>query len=379
MDYAMQNSRVLSMIIVLCSLIYTTPSSASSSKIDQKLESTVQTLIDEYKIPGVVIGLWIPNKVEWVVALGVADKKTKEKMSITDHFRIGSLTKLFTVTALLQLSDQGKVSLDDKIGKYIQNVPNGDKITLRQLANMTSGLPSYTENEAWVKEMLKGKNRQWQPQELLDVAFSMPLLAKPGKKFHYCNTNTILLGLVIEKVSGMSLGEYFKKNIFNPLTLSNTSFPLDNKMPEPFAHGYSVQTLTNVEEDVSLNNPSWGFAAGQLISNLEDLKIWAEALGTGELLSKKAFKERLTWLTIPPNTKSKKYGLGIGFNNGWLMHTGELPGYNSIVAYLPEEKGIFVCLVNSDIPIKIKDKDVSPANLIFESIAKIAFPKHTPE
>jgi len=393
----MKKNKFICWLVLACNFIFSSPIYSFSKKIEEKLETTVQKLMEEHHIPGVVIGVWIPGEGEWVSALGVADKKTKEKMTINDHFRIGSITKTFTVTALLQLQDEGKLSLDDKIGKYIENVPNGDEITLRQLANMTSGLPSYTENEAWIKEMLKDGTRVWKPQELLDAAFRMPILAKPGEQFHYCNTNTILLGLVIEKVSGMKLEDFFEKNIFKPLKLENTLLPQNNKIPEPFAHGYSKQSLSGAEEDVTLMNPSWAFSAGGIISTLQDLKIWAEALGTGKLLSKKGFEERLQWDIMPPNTKEKKYGLGIGFNHGWLTHTGELPGYNSVVAYLPEKKAILVCLINSDIPVERKtislkiepeerkpivleySDELSPVVLIYKSIAEILFPKNVPQ
>lgn len=387
----MKIKSIISSFIMIFTIIYTNPCNSFSKKIDDQLENRVQTLMDEHNIPGVVIGVWIPGKGEWVSALGVADKKTKEKMTINDHFRVGSITKTFTATALLQLVDQGKLSLDDKIGKYVENVPNGNEITLRQLANMTSGLPNYSENDTWVREMLEDRTRVWTPKELLKAAFSQPILFKPGEKFYYCNTNYILLELVIEKISGIELNEYLEKNIFEPLNLTNTSFPLDNKIPKPFSHGYSKQTLTGVERDVTFESPSWAFSAGAIISNLHDLKIWAEALGTGKLLNKKAFEERLQWVPedkMPPSLREAKgkYGLGIASTNGWLLHNGDLPGYNSVAAYLPAEKAIFVCLVNMNIPTKRSrpspkvHKDLwAPAMLIYTSITKILFPKNISE
>lgn len=391
----MEKIKIFSLISIICTFFYSDLCFSFSQKIDKELETTVQRLIDEHDIPGVIVGVWIPGKGEWVSALGFADKKIKEKMRLDDHFRIGSITKTFTITALLQLQDKGKLSLDDPIGKYIDNVPNGDKITLRQLANMTSGLPNYSENSEWNKEFLENPQRVWKPKELLKFAFNSPLDFNPGKKYEYSNTNTVLLGLVIEKVSGSSIASYLEENILKPLKLSNTSFPLDNKMPQPFAHGYSKDTLNKTEKDVSFNNPSWAFSAGQMVSNLHDLKIWGEALGTGKLLSKKAFEERLT-----PGYKSKKspveYCLGLARLNGWLLHTGELPGYNSIVAYLPKEKATLVILVNSEIainysklhlkinqgtsdPVKLTYQNYfQPVILLFEEISKILFTNYIP-
>lgn len=364
----MKKLGILSFIIFFCAFFYGAPSYGFSKEIDQKLDTTVQKILDEHHIPGVVIGIWIPKKGEWVRAFGLADIETQRKMAINDYFRIGSVTKTFVTTGVLQLVDQGKLSLDDPIEKYIENVPNGDKITIRQLANMTSGLPNYSENKVWEKENLTTPQREWTPKELLKIAFDMPLLFNPGEKFYYSNTNTLLLGLVIEKLSGLSLNVYLENNILKPLSLNHTSYPMDNKMPEPFAHGYSFQTLDKKQADVSFNNPSWTSAAGQMISNLHDLKIWAEALGTGKLLSKKSFEERIKWVEIVPGDKDRSYGLGVALIRGWIAHTGELAGYNTLVAYRPEDKAIFVCLVNKDTHLKLKDGSLEPVAVIYQKV-----------
>ena len=275
--------------------------------------------------------------------------------------------------------DKGDISLDDKISKYIDNVPNGDKITIRQLANMTSGLANYSEDEEWVKSTIYTKNDRNVPtSELLDVAFKLPPTFAPGKGWHYSNTNTVLLGQVIEKVSGLGLDKYLQENIFTPLALENTSFPLDEKMPSPYAHGYTKQTLDEKEADATFNNPSWTNAAGQMVSTFADLKIWAKALGTGALLSEDAFKERLTWVTLPPNTAKRKYGLGVGSNSGWINHTGSLLGYNCVVAYLPEKQAVFVVMINSDMDLVIKEKNVPLTEMVFEAVTKIVTPDNVP-
>ena len=350
-----------------------------SSEMKEKLQAKMESLIKEINAPGFNVGIWIPGEGEWQNSFGVADKETAEKMSLDNHFRIGSITKTFVITAVLQLVDKGDISLDDKISKYIDNVPNGDKITIRQLANMTSGLANYSEDEEWVKKVIYTKNDRNVPtSELLDVAFKLPPTFAPGKGWHYSNTNTVLLGQVIEKVSGLSLDKYLQENIFTPLALENTSFPLDEKMPSPYAHGYTKQTLDEKEADATFNNPSWTNAAGQMVSTFADLKIWAKALGTGALLSEDAFKERLTWVTLPPNTAKRKYGLGVGSNSGWINHTGSLPGYNCIVAYLPEKQAVFVVMINSDMDLVIKEKNVPLTDMVFEAVTKIVTPDNVP-
>ena len=350
-----------------------------SSEIQQKLQAKMESLVKEINAPGFNVGIWIPGEGEWQNSFGVADKETAEKMSLDKHFRIGSITKTFVVTAILQLVDKGDISLDDKISKYIDNVPNGDEITIRQLANMTSGLANYSEDEEWVKTSIFTKtDRNIPVSELLGVAFKIAPAFAPGKGWHYSNTNTVLLGQVIEKISGLSLDQYLQENIFTPLGLSDTSYPLDEKMPSPYAHGYTKQTLDGKEAEVTFNNPSWTNAAGQMISTFADLKIWAKALGTGALLSDNAFKERLSWVTLPLNTPKRKYGLGVGANNGWITHTGSLPGYNCVVAYLPEKQAVLVVMINSDIDLVVKGKNVPLTDMVFEAVTKIITPANVP-
>lgn len=267
-------------------------------KVENTLKKELEAVINKHNLPGANVGVWIPKKGEWMHSFGMADKSTKEPLKLEYYFRIGSITKTFVTTAILQLVDKGLISLDDKIGKHIDNVPNGDIITIRQLANMTSGLANYSENEEWVNKIIFSESKRVIPaQELLDVAFAMPpILFEPGKGWKYSNTNTVLLGQVIEKKSGLSLDKYLKKNIFEPLGLDDTLYPTDHNIPTPYAHGYTKQTIDEKEADASLNNPSWTNAAGQLISTLDDLKKWAKALGTGALLSKEVFAERIKWV-----------------------------------------------------------------------------------
>ena len=127
-------------------------------------------------------------------------------MSVDDHFRIGSNTKTMTSTVILQLVQEGKLALDDPIGKYIPGVPNGDQITIAQLSEMRSGLYSYTFDPRFNETLDKQPQKVWTPQELMDIAFTHPPNAEPGTTFEYSNTNIILLGMVIEQLTGRPLG-----------------------------------------------------------------------------------------------------------------------------------------------------------------------------
>jgi D-alanyl-D-alanine carboxypeptidase len=141
------------------------------------------------------VGVWRRGEHPYVRAFGVRNLATRRPMSPDLHMRIGSETKTFTITALLQLVDQKKVSLDAPNSRYLRGVPDGKRITLRELAEMRSGLFSYTADPGWVRAFLSDPKQQWRPWQLLRYGFRHPLLFKPGSAFNYSNTNTILLGL----------------------------------------------------------------------------------------------------------------------------------------------------------------------------------------
>ena len=231
-----------------------------------------------------IIGIWGPDG-SYVRGFGVADKTTREEMKTDFYSRIGSVTKTFTVTAVLQLADQGKLGLDDPIAEFIDGVPLGDRITLRELARMQSGLFNYSASPEFQKAMFADPRRGFTPHELLDYAFAQPNQFPPGEGFEYCNTNTILLGLVVQKVSGQPLHSYIHDHILAPLGMSDTSFPTTNAFPDPHAQGYTVQTADGKEATATDWDPSWGWAAGAMISTLDDMRIWGVALATGKLLT----------------------------------------------------------------------------------------------
>ena len=339
------------------------------------IEAALTRSFGETGAPGVVVGIWIPGEGTFVTAKGVADIKTRAPMRIADHFRVGSITKTFTATALLILVDEGKLGLDDPVGKYVSWVPNGDNITLRMLADMTSGLHNYTEDDAWVKKAFSDFQRVWTPRELVDVGMSHPPDFPPGKGWHYSNTNYVLLGMILEQVTGRKIQDVFVEKIFRPLKLAHTVWPVNSNMPSPYAHGITVQTLDDRQADATFRNPSWAFTAGALISTLADLRAWVVSYTTGTLVSPAMQKERLTWVTLPPMTPQRAYGIGIGIDHGWLGHTGELPGYNCSAYYLPERKAAIVVMVNSDIPVG----KANPAPAIVKALAAVVTPDNVPQ
>jgi D-alanyl-D-alanine carboxypeptidase len=363
---------------------------ASEADLDAALEKS----FEESDAPGVVAAVQTPEYT-WVGALGVADRASKEPMTPDVHHRIGSVTKTFTATLLLQAADEGLLSLDDKIDQYVEGVPNGDKITLGQMADMTSGIASYTEDDRWVDEWSSDRDRVWKPEELAQIGIEESPLFDPGKEWFYSNTNYVLIGLVLEKVTGKPIGDLYREQIIEPLDLKNTSFPepADSSIPEPHAQGYTLQGESSGREPIDSTDwsTSEAWTAGQMISTADDLLVYGRALGTGEgLLSPEQQSERLDSfvsdvppLNQPPLKGDLAYGFGLGKDHGWVGHNGEIPGYNTYLFYHPEIDAVVAVEVNSDIPSGDCPKDEPtlmegpqhipcdlPADRIFRALAE---------
>lgn len=340
------------------------------SALAQRLDTAIEDAMDATGVPGVIVGLWTPDG-QYVRAFGVADTATGAPMRTDFQHRIGSVTKTFTVTAVLQLVDQGKLALDDTISAYVPGVPRGEEITLRQLARMQSGLPNYSASDAFTKELFEDPQRPFTPRQLLDFAFTQPNAFAPGQGFEYSNTNTVLLGMTVEKVSGTSLPDYVHDHILAPLKLNHTSFPTDNAFGEPHAQGYTTDADDN--EAVATDwNPSWAWAAGAMISNLDDLRVWADALATGTLLTPETQEQRLQTVTQPPLPPADGYGLGLFSLAGWVGHNGSLPGYQTVVVRLADPATTLVVMTNTDIP----SNGGEPSTALANAITKVVTPAH---
>jgi D-alanyl-D-alanine carboxypeptidase len=337
----------------------------------QRLDTAVNQAMTAVGAPGAVVGVWGPDG-SYVRAFGVADKATGAPMKTDFYSRIGSETKTFTVTGVLQLAGQGKLALDDPVAKYIDGVPQGDKITLRQLARMQSGLFNYTESTDFQQLMFADPRHAFAPQELLSFAFAQPNVFPPGEGFQYSNTNTILLGLLVEKVSGQALHDFIRDHILTPLGMRHTSFPTTNAFPEPHAQGYTVQTADGKETTATDWDPSWGWAAGAMISTLDDMHIWAPALATGKLLTPELQAQRLQTVGAPGLPPQDGYGLGIFNLGGWIGHNGSLPGYQTVAVYLPEKQTTMVILANTD----IEHQGSEPSTTLATAITKELTPDH---
>ncbi len=326
----------------------------------ESLQGTVTELADELLAPGVVVLIRSPQG-DFQFAHGTTTVKGQTPISLADHARIGSNTKTFTATAILQLADEGRIDLTDPVADYWSGVPNGENITIEQLLNMRSGLFNYSETARLNRSLDNNPQRVWSPKQLLRMGLSRPPYFPPGEGWHYSNTNTVLLGLIAEKIEGKPLAQIIQDRFLTKLSLSGTSFPASttSAMPTPHPQGYmygtnlatmaspklppaqqkAAQNGTLLPNDVTDVNPSWTWAAGQMIATADDLATWVKALGDGSLLSPELQAQRLD--SVAPADASlpaggAEYGLGIAKLGPIYGHTGELPGFNSVMGYDPQ-------------------------------------------
>jgi D-alanyl-D-alanine carboxypeptidase len=348
------------------------PAVAQPPDLRGQLDAAIAAKVQEMGIPGAIVGLSIPGRIDYTTAVGVADTATGVPLSAADHSRIGSVTKTFTGTAVLQLVDQGRIRLTDPIAMYVDGVPNGDRITLDMLGRMRSGLFNYSDDEAFqdrfFAEAPTGPDAfATTPRELVDIAFRHPPNFAPNEKFEYSNTNTVLLGMVVTRVSGQSLPDYLRQNVFAPLGLGQTTWPANGAMPEPFTHGYLGLPDDGGVVDATFWNPSWGDAAGAVISDLADMEVWAAAVGRGWSLRPETQAQRVAGAAAFPGVT---YAFAIFDTHGWIGHNGDIPGYTTVSVYLPEQDATLVVFANSDVPAE------HSAGQIATAVTSIVTPDH---
>jgi D-alanyl-D-alanine carboxypeptidase len=260
----------------------------------------------------------------WSTTAGVGDLRTGTPRSTADRYRVGSITKTFVATVLLQLEAEGRLSLDDTVDKWLPGVVRGHghdgrHITVRQLLNHTSGIYNYTEDEdfgrAYFTEEGFSRHRYdtLTPRELAAVAMRHEPDFAPGTSWHYSNTNYVVAGMVIEKVTGHSYATEITRRVIHPLRLRATSLPgTEATVPHPSSRAYSKFTdPSGPTYDVTALNPSLASAAGEMISNSADLDRFYGALLGGKILPPHQLKEMKTTVEIKDSRSPGRYGLGL--------------------------------------------------------------------
>lgn len=327
--------------------------------IDQ-MKQVTDSIITNTKVPGIVALVVDHEKgINWMYAAGVSDLVTKAPMDSNFTFRIASNTKTFTGTVLLQLVDEKKISLSDKLSKYFPEYNKSDSVTVKMLSNMTSGIFNYTGDLQWAQSMNTEPLKVWLPQQIVSLAISHDYYFSPGTGFYYSNTNTYLLGMIIEKVTGHTLETEITNRITNPLGLTNTGFiSSGTALPGNHARGYYFGEYFengDLTESIDLSNV---WAAGGVYSTPRELQKYAEKLVGGGFLSDTLQQRRLTdMVEIRPGSN---YGLSLHKLGSWYGHNGSMWGFTSCMYHNIEKNRTVIIYFNCNL-----EASIEPDNLFF--------------
>ena len=361
------------------------------------IDDAVEGALEETTTPGAVV-LLRQGDTEYLAAYGTREYGGGDAVTVDDHFRIGSNTKTMTGTVILQLVDEGKLALDDPVSDYVPEVPNGENITITQLLNMRSGLHNYSELISFNRILDEDPQKVWQPEELVAMGLAEEPYFPPGDGYHYSNTNTVLLGMIIEEVTGNSADDEFRSRIFEPLGLDETLLPAldDPSIPDPHPRGYlwgtnestAVDPALPVDEqeaalagdiqpnDVTEDSPSWGWTAGAAISTAGDLATYVEALIGGGLLSTELQAVRLDSLqpVDADDPQSAQYGLALAQLGPLLGHDGSLPGFQSVMGHDPATGLTMIVFTN----LQAAPDGAQTADLIAERLIPVLYADPAP-
>ncbi|MUL80826.1 beta-lactamase family protein [Mycobacterium sp. CBMA247] len=335
------------------------PSTASSDPLKAaQIERIVEDVMAAKHLKAVIVRVTVDG--EEVITKAFGESMTGVPATTEMHFRNGAVAISYVAAVLLQLVDEKKVSLDDTIAQWAPDIPHSDKVTLRQLATMTSGYQDYVlGNDAFETEELNNPFKAWTTDEMLSYAVDKPLLYEPGTNWNYAHTNYVILGRVLEKVTGKSVADLVKERISDPLGLSNTTSDLTAVIPEPALHAYSSERRgilklppsTPFYEEATGWNPSWTITHGAVqTSNIYDVEATARKLYAGETLSTESYatmvSTRLRGQTRPQPgcatcatmNEQYTYGVGVLITGDWIAQNPLFNGYAAVTAYLPSQK-----------------------------------------
>jgi len=304
-------------------------------KLGQEIDRICDSVLSNTVLTGMIVGVWDKtHNLNYAKGHGLANKSNSSPMTPDLLFRIGSNTKSFVITRILQLVDEKKLSLYDKLSKFLPDFPKADLITIKMLCDMTSGIYNYTESDEFENILMNEPLHKWTLDEMLEIAKKRDFYFEPGQGLHYSNTNTAILGGIIEKIENETLQNVLKTKIFQKYGLNNTYYPTDNKMPpKPYVSGYAnITDSLKFDDDVSeMFDLTWGGAAGAIVSDLNDVKKWVTLLIDGGMISDSLQSQRFDGRSFPGGLA--KYAQGIYTYSGTDMwgHNGGLPGYTSVM------------------------------------------------
>ena len=357
-----------SFLLILISVLAVVVAPIYARNSDEKLKQNLQAKLDEWhksgKFAGATLGVCQADGKCFGLAVGFSDLKTKTPMKPTDLMLAGSVGKTHAAAVALQLVSEKKLNLDERIEKYLgqekwfSRLPNSKDITVRQLMNHTSGLVRYEFKEEFLRDLTANPYKNWKPEEQIAYVFDAKAPFEAGTDWEYSDTNYIVLGMIIEKVSGKKYFDLAKKRVLKPFRLKNTK-PQESPVIKGLVQGYAGEknpfggTDEMLKDGKFVFNPKFEWTGGGMVSTAEDLARWARVVYEGKAFDPSLLPEMLAGVPAKLG-KDTKYGLGViirptamGLTYG---HSGFFPGYMTDMMYFPEEKISVAVQVNSSVP-----------------------------
>lgn len=309
--------------------------------------------------PGATVLVAKDNKIIYRKAFGMANLELKVPMKPENVFQLASITKQFTSVAILTLMEQGKISLKDPLSKYIADYPRGNEITLHHLLNHTSGIKSFNTLPDFSTKM----RLDITPEEMISSFKNLPLEFAPGEKYEYSNSGYVLLGYIIEKISGMSYEDFIQKNIFDKVGMKNSYYSNTYKIIPNRVNGYTF--YEGEYENPEYLSTTIPYAAGSLMSTVDDMFLWNKAIHNNLLISESSKRIAFTNHTLA-NGKNSNYGYGWRIDEiediTTIEHAGGGFGFTTSGIYIPDRNIYSIVLTNLDDGIGAETHNLKVAN-----------------
>ena len=276
--------------------------------------------------------MWVREREVLTMALG--DLMTTVPATTAMHWRIGGIAETFMSTLLLMLVEQGRISLDDRISRWFPQLLAADQVTVRMLVGNTAGYIDYVTVDDFLKLELAEPFRTFTDDELINYSVrDGKLNFAPGTSQQYSHTDNVILGQVIQRATRQSMKELYDKNIFGPMRMKDTQYPVDQDIQRPVLHAFTMDR--KIYEDCTYWNPFWGSTPGLPTSNIHDLGRWGPIFGTGRLISPAHFKEQIAPTSVGKGKNKPDLYFAYGFvvANGWLVQNPSINGYSGGFGY----------------------------------------------
>src|SRR5271165_3731898 len=332
--------------IVFLTVSLSTAQTGLSAELRADIDDILHKVLATTGVPSASLAVVKDGKIAYVRAYGDARLDPRTTASPEMRYSIGSISKQFTAAAILMLAEEGKLALDDPVSKYVSGLTRGNEVTIRELLSHTSGYQDYWPQDYVMPMMLNPVT----PEEILDRWGRIPLDFDPGTKWQYSNTNYVIAGVIVEKVSGMPLWTFLSKRVFTPLGMKSITDTNEKALPKTDPGGYFRYALGPLHP-APKEGKGWMFAAGELAMTADDLAKWDISMIQQTVLKPASYKEMET-VVLLKNGAPTSYGLGVGVSmvNGHRMleHSGDVSGFTAENIVLPDDKIAIVVLTNQD-------------------------------